>query len=189
MNTSEQIEKIIRENVPKEEDRQVFQRLLGYLIASGSNWFTNEEAKKGIRKFRASLRKAIEIRDTFSVEVQGKTDFPLQRLFGESVGAGNQHGPDYWLKHMIGTCDLILGKQEPARYPRQRVILETLKLWKLYTGKPILPTASVPSRRVRKQRTPPYKLCGFVLQHIERKPPGDFSFIYNTIAGSKTFQK
>ena len=170
---------------------------LSMLMVTSRLWLTDEAKKKEIRKFRDLLRKTmICLEDSPSL----KRLFPLSEkippgLYPPEMPEELIPIPSYdltadCLKAMIVTCDGILGTKEPTRYPRKKIIANTLELWRKYTGEEITPQSSiVKTANDRGKTTPPYRLCGLVLTIIEGKNIGDFSGIYNKIAGSKPFQK
>ncbi|MHB1927492.1 MAG: hypothetical protein ACYCRD_09545 [Leptospirillum sp.] len=209
LDNQEEIRRLISRNVPFSLKQQIAVKELPFrltyeVIIPARLWLTNEARKKGIKKYRELLKEAIDHRETFSLPyIAGdgtrRTEYPLRTLFPDSQE--NQLGV------MIAKCDEILGEGKSARYPRQKIIRDTLKFWQEY-GQPIPPTASIPRNRARNRTaihptTPiprdrdqernrtaiPYQLCKLVLTAIEGKTPGEFYDIYNKIAGSKTFQK
>ena len=192
LDNQEEIRRLISRNVPFSQEQQIAAKELPFrltyeVIIPARNWITNEARKKGIEKYRKLLKDAIDHRETFSLPyIAGdgtrRTEYPLRMLFPDSQA--NQLGVK------IAKCDEILGEGKSARYPRQKIIRDTLKFWQEY-GQSIPPTASIPRDRdqERNRTAIPYQLCKLVLTAIEGKPPGEFYDIYNKIAGSKTFQK
>ncbi|MGL3710525.1 hypothetical protein ACSYAY_06635 [Leptospirillum ferriphilum] len=148
------------------------------LITEGKEWLTHEARKKELKRFRAMLTKALDLRDK---SVALRYLFPSHRDFPTDPGSRVLHDADA-LTAMIEECEKILGTREPRRYPRQRIVGDALVLWKKYTGRPAYPTASIPSKRERKKRTPSYRFCQFVLEAIEDHPPGDIADLYEKIA-------
>jgi len=142
-------------------------------------WLNNEARKKGVRKYRDLLKKAIDYREAFSLPyIAGdgtrKTEYPLETLF--------QSFDSHHLGTMIAKCDEILGTKEPTRYPRQKVILETLSLWTLYSGKNPPKNAIQPNKYTGDREATPYTLCKLVLMSIEDcSDVGDFSGMYETV--------
>ena len=175
------------------------------VIGEGKHWLFNKEDKKQIREFRKDLDTALNTWNK-SYRVLGISGgyeygmYVLHNLFrgGRSLEPDGKGTMDS-IKDMIARCDAVLGVKEPARYPRQKIITDTLKIWQEYTGQPIPPGASRENeilergngetRKKRSDPTPSYELCRLVLEAIEGKFPGDISGIYNRIAKSKTFQK
>jgi len=182
------ISDLIRNGIPASDEQRIAARdlpcrLTYEIIIPARLWLTNEARKKGVRKYRDLLKKAIDYRETFRLPyIAGdgtrKTEYPLRAF----------PAPTDHLETLIAQCDEILGREEPARYPRRKIITEILRLWHEY-GQSISPTASIPSKRERQKTAISYQLCRLVLTAIEGKPPGDFSLIYDKISGSETFQK
>ena len=132
-----------------------------------------KKRKKALLGIRRHLKMADDIQNSY-IEGQGDPkDYPLIRLFG---------GPENKVKKMLGICDEILGTKEPIRYPRQKIILETLRIWAKYNGKaPSLRAVGYDPHSETRTETAPYALCRAMLTSIEGKDPGDFHGMYETI--------
>ena len=156
------------------------------LVLRGQLFYDNNERKKELQEFRKHLQSALKCLDSLSVQWKDsdgveKSSSHLQNLF-----------PEVHLKNMIFTCDHILGTKEPSRYPKQRIIQETLKIWHKSTGKTPFRCAFHPGKPGTKAieteevipKTPSesYSFCLGIMRAIEGKElKSGFPRIYETV--------
>ncbi len=152
-----------------ETARDDFLRLIGI----GQRWIdAPEEKKEKIKKFRNLLKKAYDYGNSLTI-TWDSSEGPIQVL----------HPFDYILLPLAGAvedCNTILGTSSPRRYPRKKIVRETLDLWTKYTGKRPQKCAVQPSPYSGDKEAPPYALCRLVLTAIEGEDPGDFHRIYES---------
>ena len=175
-------------SLPKQKLEQMVQLLRTdvLLVLRGQLFYNNNARKKELQKFRKHLQAALNCRDALSVQWKNfdgveKSSSYLQNLF-----------PEIQLKNMILTCDHILGTKEPARYPKQRIILETLKIWHESTGKPPFRCAFHPGKPgttaleteevIPKIPSESYSFCLGIMRAIEGKElKSGFPRMYETV--------
>ena len=167
--------------------RKIIKHDLTLICLHACMWYKNEETKKGIALFRKKLGGALTLWETFTSDAGQWKGHPLQILFQgfddqpppPGMIKAHREGPIDALRGMIADCDDILGKKEPKRYPRRKIIADTLAVWVEYTGKKPQKWAIQPSEHSADKEAPPYALCRLVLTIIEDcQDIGDFHRVY-----------
>lgn len=161
---------------------------LDQIAVQGFLWGTNnKETRKGIEKFRRLLQNALDYRASFKIVQESdciSCTGPLEMLFPLAPPGAYSRKSANALEDMIAECDRILGKKEPKRYARKKIVEDVLRLWVKYTGRSLQNWAIQPSPYSEDKEAPPYALCRLLLTIIEGKDPGDFRRVYERVVRS-----
>jgi len=198
----EEVIPLIPKDLPEENRQALLKMLKGFFLVADSFMTMPKEGKQALKKFRACIDKARKIREEFSLpNTDGKLGawYPIKMLFSDDcMGAPEETGG--YLTMMSQIVDSVIGRNEPTRYPRLRIIDLTLFAWTSCTGKDVPRNAKTPDPYAQKKNkmgeiinakkdAVAYALCRVMIRAVEGADPGDFQNLYERVVRRKYSKK